>query len=379
MQTTLDRWTDILQPIFYSLLWLLGLQTDLDLSPGSCIRTSPTITALVSCLDTFTVPHSYYDNATYSLAQPVGSQRRDWKLAVTTLLSVDGDCSATSVPLSLQGLYVIESFGGFCVLYETASRSGTYVKGWGFMIVPAFRPLVSRSVHISAPHPGYDLGTIQQAAYIFQSTGSNSLLVTGRTRTAYLNNSNCILPVSASQDYYRTDPAHNNEEPFFDANVAIYEWQHQRLGCPPSSCGFLQLHGKGASTCSSDQIFLSSGIGNSSSSQAWYTDDVDRPIKRLQQNLQDNFPSWKISLPSDSTCPLTATKNVVGRYLNGIHIPRVCSTAATSKIATGEFLHAEQASLPRDPQHYDAWSRAVLETFDTCADGMAMNPGVPAI
>uniref|UniRef100_A0A8H8CJZ2 3-beta hydroxysteroid dehydrogenase/isomerase domain-containing protein n=1 Tax=Psilocybe cubensis TaxID=181762 RepID=A0A8H8CJZ2_PSICU len=374
MQTILAFWVNLLQPVFYTFLKITGLQTNLNLSPRSCLHTSPTLTALVSCLDTFTVPHAFYDAATYNLAQPVANQRRDWGLAVASLLSVDGDCSTTSVPHSLQGLYAIEPFGNFCVLYEVTSRCGTYLKGWGFMIVPSSRSRTSRDLHISAPHPGYDLGTVQQAAHIFESTGSRSLLVTGRTRTAYLDNSNCILPVSPTQDYYRTDPAHNDEEPFFDASVAIYQWQHRKSGCSPSSCSFLQLHGKGSLKCPSDHIFLSSGIGNSSSSKAWYTDDIDRPIKRLQRTLKQSFPSWRVSLPSDSNCPLTATKNVVGRHINGIHIPRVCNRAATSKTATGEFLHAEQASLSRNPTNYDSWSRAVLEAFDaSCADGMVVD------
>jgi len=111
---------------------------------------------------------------------------------------------------ALQGLYDIEVFRDFCILYETSAQCGTYLKGWGFMVVPAFGVAVSRSVHISAPHPGYNLGTVEQAASIFENTGSKSLLVPGRTRTAFLKSPDCIVPVSARQDYYMTDPAHNN-------------------------------------------------------------------------------------------------------------------------------------------------------------------------
>ena len=134
----------------------------------------------------------------------------DWKEAVKALLDVDGNCSTTSLPLSLQGLYVIEPFKDYCVLYETITQCGTYLKGWGFMVVPAFRVAISRSVHISAPHPRYDLGTVEQAASVFGNTGAKSLLVPGRTRTAFLKSSDCIVPVSPMQDYYMTDPAHNN-------------------------------------------------------------------------------------------------------------------------------------------------------------------------
>ena len=178
--------------------------------PSSCLQHSQTIQGLATCLDKFTVPHDSYTPWTYTLAQPTANQRKDWKMAVKSLLEVDGNCSATSVPLSLQGLYDIEPFKHYCVLYETSTQCGTYLKGWGFMVVPSFRVAVSRNVHISAPHPGYDLGTVEQASSVFENTGSKSFLVPGRTRTAFLKSSNCIVPVSSSQDYYMTDPAHNN-------------------------------------------------------------------------------------------------------------------------------------------------------------------------
>ncbi|KIM37757.1 hypothetical protein M413DRAFT_448272 [Hebeloma cylindrosporum] len=343
--------------------------------PSSCLQQSQTIQGLATCLDKFTIPHDTYAPWTYALAQPTANQRKDWKLTVKSLLEVDGNCSATLPPLSLRGLYDIEPFKDYCVLYETSTQCGTYLKGWGFMVVPAFRGAVSRSVHVSAPHPGYDLGTVEQAASVFETTGSKSLLVPGRTRTAFLESSDCIVPVSSKQDYYMTDPAHNDLEPFFDASVSIYDWQQEQGGCPSSTCAFVQFHGKGPSTCASDDVFLSSGIGNSPASKTWYSDPTDRPIKRFQQNLQHAFPSWNINLPSDSNCPLTATKNVVGRHLNGIQVHNVCSKGATSRMATGEFVHAEQASLARDTRFYDGWSQAMIDTFDaTCVDGMVVDP-----
>ncbi|KAF8153794.1 hypothetical protein B0H34DRAFT_661500 [Crassisporium funariophilum] len=367
----LALWTSLLQTFIQITAWLFVPGS--DLSPSLCLRTSLTIEGLVTCLDRFTVPHDYYDDATYTVAQPTIDQRNDWNTVIRSLLSVDGNCSSTPVPNSLQGLYIVESFLDVCVLYETSTKCGTFMKGWGFLIVPGLRSSVSRNVHISAPHPGYDLGSVEQAAALFKSTGSKSLLVAGRVRTAFLDPSGCIAAVSASQDYYKTDPAHNNQEPFFDASLTVHNWQRQ-YDCPSSSCGFLQIHGKGASTCPLDDIFLSSGLGNSSASKSWYTDDTDRPVKRLQHNLRLSFPSWRVSLPSDSPCVLTATKNVVGRYLNGIDPSRVCSMSASSKMATGQFLHAEQSSLARSQEHYAAWSQAILKTFAvTCAEGMSVN------
>ncbi|KAF5329605.1 hypothetical protein D9619_009405 [Psilocybe cf. subviscida] len=367
------HWRRFIRPAAALFSWLLGEEH--DLSSSSCLQTAVSIEGLVSCLDTYTVPHNYYNAMTYDLAQPVGTQRRDWSTAVQSLLSVDGDCASVRIPLSLRGMYAIETFGAHCVLYETTSRCGTYLKGWGYVIVPARRSSVSRNLHVSAPHPGYDLGTVEQAAAVYEATGAKSLLVTGRTRTAFLKSSACIPPTSPSQDYYTTDPAHNDEEPFFDASMAIRDWQYlTHGGCPSSSCGFLQMHGKGRRTCASVDIFLSSGLGNSPSSKRWYTDDTDRPIKRLQGRLQEQFPERNVSLPADSSCILTATKNVVGRALNGVSTHAVCGMPATPLTASGEFLHAEQASGPRMPGNYQAWARAVRDTFEpSCAEGMVVD------
>jgi len=321
------------------------------------------------------VPPEYYDKTTYQAAQPTSNQRDDWKSLIKLFLSVDGDCSSIPIPLSLQGVYVIEAFNNMCVLYEASIKEGIYSKGWGFMVVPRLRISVSRTVHFSAPHPVYDLATIQQATFLFESTGSQSLFVSGRSRTAFLEPSECISPVSLKQKIYKTDSTHNILEPFFDANLAISEWQRKNYGCPSSSCGYIQLHGKQLTTCPDDDIFLSSGLGNSSASIAWYSNSTDRPIKRLRRNLSLSLPSRHISLPSDSPCTLTATKNVFGRYLNGVDLGSVCSKAATTRTATGEFIHAEQSIAVRSPLNYNAWSQAILDTFDAiCADGMVVDP-----
>ena len=187
---------------------------DVGVSPTICLRHATSIVGLATCLDQFTIPPAFYDPLSYDLAQPIGSQREDWKDLTTRLLSVDGNCSITPIPLSLKGIYAVETFQNYCVLYESTSPCGNYLKGWGYMIVPSTQRGISRNVHISAPHPGYDMGTVQQAASIFSLTGSRSLLVAGRDRRAFLDPSDCIQPSSPSQSYYKTDPAHNDVSSF---------------------------------------------------------------------------------------------------------------------------------------------------------------------
>ena len=177
-------------------------------TPASCFKSSTTIDALVTCLEVFIVPPEYYSKKTYEAAQPTSNQRDDWKTLINSFLSVDGNCSSIPIPLSLQGIYTIEPFNTICVLYETSSLESVYLKGWGFMFVPRLRSSVLRTVHFSAPHPIYDLGTIRQAAFLFESTGSKSLLVPGRARTAFSEPSECIS-THPPQVYYKTDTAHN--------------------------------------------------------------------------------------------------------------------------------------------------------------------------
>ena len=178
-------------------------------TPASCFKSSTTIDALVTCLEVFIVPPEYYSKKTYEAAQPTSNQRDDWKTLINSFLSVDGDCSSISIPLSLQGIYTIEPFNAMCVLYETSSLKGVYTKGWGFMLVPRLRSSVSRTIHFSAPHPIYDRETVRQAAFLFESTGSKSLLVPGRVRTAFSEPSECISTVFPRQEYYKTDTTHN--------------------------------------------------------------------------------------------------------------------------------------------------------------------------
>ena len=103
--------------------------------------------------------------------------------------------------------------------------------------------------------------------------------------------------------------------------------------------------------------------GNSPSSVDWYTDEVDRPIKRLLEALVHIFPSEQISLPSNSVCKLTATNNVVGRYVNHIPISEVCDRAANSTTASGEFVHIEQALTMRSGDYYNMWAQAFKDAF----------------
>ncbi|KAJ7223370.1 hypothetical protein GGX14DRAFT_351733 [Mycena pura] len=327
---------------------------------------------LIACFDTYTVFQGYYSDETYAAAQPTPEQLHGWEDLVSSLLSVDRNCTSVVVPESIAQIHEVSLFNDsmgpqYCIASEIYSVNGVYAKGWGFLAVPAAQEAIKRNLHFAAPHPAYDLFTPEQAGALFKSTGARSLLIAGRHRMASPAPSDCVVPTSNTTIYYKTDPAHNVAEPFFSASETIREWQRAHGGCPAPSCAFVQMHGKKSTTCPTDTLFLSSGLGRGASSVAWYTGPADRPIKRLTAELASKFPTWKVSLPSDSDCRLTATENVFGRLVNGIAAQSVCTTFASADSATGEFVHIEQAAVARGEEAYHGWTAALLAAFSPAA------------
>ncbi|TFK65864.1 hypothetical protein BDN72DRAFT_772852 [Pluteus cervinus] len=381
--------------------------THIQTTPSTCLSKSSTIVDLVDCLDIFTVPPGFYTPESYDLAQPTPEELKGWNRTILNLLDLDvrqgplnnarvggwaynitDECTPVLLDASLKANFDVTTFTDrstqrpFCVLYEHTiyTSQSSYVRGWGLFAVPLDSDPIfllgydytitqpsSQAIHISAPHPQFDRGTPQQAAAVFGSpkVGAKSLLIAGRIRMAFKEKTGCI-PSPKGMNYTKTDPAHDDAQPFFTASLSLYEWQMAQGGCPPSTCAFIQFHGKGPSTCPTDTMFLSTGLGMSSfrrNSSSWYTDSIDRPIKRLQQNLKQVFPDWNATLPSDSTCSLVAANNIVGRFTNGIKPERVCREASNATLATGQFIHIEQAPVARAAEVHEKWIEAIAATF----------------
>ncbi|KAK0188103.1 hypothetical protein F5146DRAFT_1062041 [Armillaria mellea] len=349
-----------MKSIFLQAALFSGLSWIVD--ETNCLADSSitTLVDLANCFNYYTVRRDHYNNETYFAAQPNTTQSDSWGDLIASLLYVDINCTSVAIPPSLRDIYTISNFDSYCVLSEIRINEwGYYDKGWGLFVVPSSRNGIKRNIHLAMPHPIFDFRTPAQAVSLFTITGARSLLISGRHRSAYNASTNC-LPSTAKSTYYRTDPTHDVNEPFHSASRAVWGWQNVNGGCPTRSCAFIQLHGKSPTTCRTDQIFLSSGLGNST----WYTDDVDRPIKRIQRELEDLFPDWNITLPSDSSCILTATNNVFGRMINGVDESSVCNQAATVDGSTGAFIHIEQALVASSQDAYDGWSRALLAAFE---------------
>ncbi|KIK61094.1 hypothetical protein GYMLUDRAFT_43196 [Collybiopsis luxurians FD-317 M1] len=390
--------------IFVVLTWLSFWSTpspEQNFSPKDCLSsTNGSLDALITCLDAFTVPPDFYDVSTYEAAQPTKDNLAAWKAVIWAMLEAKaGDCSDVILPDVLKDFYAVTRLfdsnphSTHCVLSETTSfpisspyQNHTYAKGWGLFVVPASPTFVSRNVHLSAPHPQADIETPQQAAAIFTMARARSLLISGRFRSAFGVQTGCIIPSNPRTVYYKTDPAHDVNEPFNVANGVIRRWQISNGGCPSETCAYVQMHGKGHSTCPDDTVFISSGLGTSSSSIAWYQNEtLEVPARRLRDaartiflssstlsNSFENASLWRnISLPSDSpSCKsLTATTNVFGRLINGVPEDDVCTTAAkaSSGKVRGEFVHIEQAIVSRqggtNGKVYQMWAEVFRRTW----------------
>jgi hypothetical protein len=183
-------------------------------TPIDCVHrpSVSTLEDLVNCYYDYTVSKHTYDHNSYAAAQPSSLARLAWTDVIASVLAVDTPvhCMYVDVPFSLRDSYQVRLFiervqdgKPYCVLAEVSQNSGKYVRGWGLMVVPASRALVSRFIHISAPHPVADINTAQQAMALFKHTGAKSLFVAGRHKEAYSADS-CVGP-----QYRTTDPSHD--------------------------------------------------------------------------------------------------------------------------------------------------------------------------
>ena len=241
----------------------------------------------------------------YAAIQPTPSQRVSWRNVVTSLLNVavDGGSSAClsiqeTLPDALQGIYtvMVVDNGKLCALVEVGTvRRGDneeYGKGWGIFVVPTAKYGIGTTLHLAAPHPVFDLYTAGQTAHIFERTGAKSLYIPGRSRQAFLEETDCVTSTVKSK-YWKTDPTHDKVgftpcspmvdsiclqgEMLFETYRAILEWQSDPTGgggCQDAdtgstSCAYIQFHGKGKRTCRKEQVFLSAGLGTRFYSQPY--------------------------------------------------------------------------------------------------------------
>ncbi|KAJ3218641.1 hypothetical protein HDU67_004694 [Dinochytrium kinnereticum] len=273
------------------------------------------------------------------------------------------------LPADLEGVVEVrriwdgEVGRGFCVALDVQLDSKKkFAKGWGIFVVPidVNSPQPSSNLHLQAPHPIFDGSTDLLATSLFRTVpGFRSLLLATRHRNAYKADSTCI----AGKAYSMTDPAHNIHEPFFSFSSAILS--HINSTTCEGLCGVLQLHGKGASTCVPDTLFLTAGTASSIAYKDHPDWMVGRMVRALRGAVEEGGMGWNVTTPETSGCLLTATRNVVGRVLNGVPEAGACGAGGVEEIS-GRFAHVESALEAReysDGMVMGVWRRAFTGLF----------------
>jgi hypothetical protein len=368
-----------------SLQALLGIQASPESASIDCISVSKTLQDLSSCFLGYVVPEGFYDAGgfggpqAYAIAQPTSAELAVWKDTIYAMLEANINADCPSSPLAIPGLpgYTVGTFTetaghqprSYCVLSETSNFPGTtnvFSRGWGFVITPLNSSDHLRALHFSAPHPLYDASTPIQAVSLFQRVGAKSVVAAGRHRMASNEVSGCVKPSNEATTYYKTDPSHDDREPFHDALLVTRNWQNDQGGCPNDRCAYVQWHRKWAS-CPQHDVFCSSGPGNGPASHDWYHGSVIHPVRRLKEALDVRLPplpNTTHGMPSVvNDCQLTATKNIFGRVVNGKVPPTHCTASAALSDVTGEFIHIEQTTSLIQEDHFAAWAEALSDTF----------------
>ncbi|KAK2462206.1 hypothetical protein APHAL10511_005794 [Amanita phalloides] len=333
----------------------------------------------LSSLIKYHLSHIPYDftEGQYKAGQPTSKQRDAWLDVILSLLNVKDKlaCSSVTVPDVLKGLYTVTEVdsGKFCALVEVvAGDQEKFSKGWGIFVVPTAPHGTSPKLHLSAPHPVFDLNVAEETTYVFEHTGAKSLYVPGRSSQAFKEKTDCI-PSTAKTTYYKTDATHDDREMMFETHLAIKVWQDdQGGGCRldsegRASCAYIEFFGKGKTTCPKEDIFLSAGLGREPDSLAWYKDHAHAhiPMYLLSSSIQKHFPSATVTTPAapGSTCDLTGAKNIIARLINNISEVEVCRAPATAKTATGFFVQIEQDLNHRKKENWKTWVSVFSEAF----------------
>lgn len=215
-------------------------------------------------------------------------------------------------------------------------------QGWGTVVV---NPNFERQLNIEIPHPVFDLNTHREGADIFRRTGARILLMAGTHRCANSELSGCsgTFTGCGGQQYPVSDMAHAVETAFQTAHET-FDQQIEPLTT-------FSLHGNSRSNC--EDIFLSNGSLFQAKALLLQIKNHLRTIGNIDAAVAGD---------GTSSCPLTGSTNVQGRFSNGSTLP--CTRAAAA--VTGRFIHVEQSRQVRD--NFALYSKlidAIRANFDS--------------
>ena len=199
---------------------------------------------------------------------------------------------------------------------------------------------------LGAPHPLYDIDTLDEAVVLFEQTGARALIAAGAHRCTNTAVSICSgtssVCTGASEAYRISDMAHVTD--------SFYQAAHRVLVDRFADDLVVSVHGM-----SRDGISLSDGTTEPTT--------ADAPVARLAAALITALPEEAADITTCNDYPgaerethLCGTTNTQGRLVNG----GSCTEAASA--ASGRFIHLEQSRTVRaDPMSVAEALSVVLE------------------
>uniref|UniRef100_A0A1I7YMT9 START domain-containing protein n=2 Tax=Steinernema glaseri TaxID=37863 RepID=A0A1I7YMT9_9BILA len=238
--------------------------------------------------------------------------------------------------------------GNYVMVHERHVVSGKFPRMWGYIII-ANKHHFKRNLHHSAAHFQSDGDVCNEAAAVFEQTGSRTLVVAGASRYAVKGNN----PSPCQKSSQIADAAHSCDVMFHTLNLAVLSAVKQNR----DENVFLQWHGMAETSCSASPVFISTGAHGS---HPIY--DRSIPANKLASVLNAHMGKVVAHTPrTDKTCKLIATTNVFGRAVYGVPVHRLCYTKAKNEDITGQFVHIEQKRKFRD--NWNIWADVISEVF----------------
>ncbi|KAL7079935.1 hypothetical protein ACQ4LE_000061 [Meloidogyne hapla] len=290
----------------------------------------------------------------WDLALPSDSEREQMKKLISYLIDIDdfhkisSDSTLLSrvAPLLVKSIQLTFVKNRFCVIHELlpSSTGGRFKRFWGYMVIcsPAYCNSSRMKLHHSSPHYRTDGDVCNQAAAVFERTGSRSLVVAGATRFSVRgNHTSFCQPRNAL-----ADAAHNNLTMFHTMCVGVFESSNDGI--------FMQWHGQ--RSCPQSGAFISAGAKGSNP----IYNDTGAYVNKLVYMVNKLVGKTIATTPKqDHRCALIASTNVFGRIVNGVLAKNACKGLTNPKNVKGNFVHIEQQQKWRD--NWILWIKAIKQ------------------
>ncbi|GMR47638.1 hypothetical protein PMAYCL1PPCAC_17833, partial [Pristionchus mayeri] len=261
-------------------------------------------------------------------------------------------CSPSTIrdlfPL-LNGSITLSTFQDvYCVLHEPIPEGANtlFPRTFGYMIIRRPSNEVV-DIHHSAAHFESDGEVTVQAATLFESTKSRSMVNNGMSRYAVKGqpDSSCQTGNTVADAVHNINLAfHAMMEGVFDSTKSYKENY------------YIQWHGMAQTSCPQSSAFVS--LGANGKNEIYQRDNVaDRVARAITQTSNGKIVGR--TPRDDAQCNLVAGTNVFGRIVHGVEEKRVCDTAATS--FDERFIHIEQKMEARSA--FSQWKEALNRAF----------------